>query len=317
MILSNPKPMFKILTHTACLQHQLDGHPERPARLEAVLSRLYADGLFPKTKDVIPQITTDALCLVHPSYFINQVASAEPLTGTAHLDPDTYLSRGSMQAALMAASANLEATRLVLDGIAERVFCAVRPPGHHAEQAEAMGFCLFNNIAMAAERALQDARINRVAILDFDVHHCNGTVDIFKDRPEVLVCSSFQEEFFPFRYMTFRNEHIIPVPLAAGSTGYSFRKAIESHWLPAIEKHRPDFIFISAGFDAHADDPIGGLLLAHQDYRWITELIVDIARQFAKGRIVSTLEGGYSLKALADSAAEHVSTLQSYATRNS
>ena len=165
-------------THTACLQHQLAGHPERPARLEAVLNRLYADDLFPKTKDVIPQITTDALCLVHPSYFINQVANAEPLTGTAHLDPDTYLSRGSMQAALMAASANLEATRLVLDGIAERVFCAVRPPGHHAEQAEAMGFCLFNNIAMAAERALQDARINRVAILDFDVHHCNGTVKI-------------------------------------------------------------------------------------------------------------------------------------------
>jgi acetoin utilization deacetylase AcuC-like enzyme len=309
--------MFKILTHTACLQHQLAGHPERPARLEAVLNRLYADGLFPKTKDVIPQITTDALCLVHPSYFTNQVVNAEPLTGTVHLDPDTYLSHGSIQAALMAASANLEATRLVLEGNAERVFCAVRPPGHHAEQAEAMGFCLFNNIAMAAERALQDARIKRVAILDFDVHHCNGTVNIFKDRPEVLVCSSFQEEFFPFRYMTFRNEHIIPVPLAAGSTGYSFRKAIELHWLPALEKHRPDFIFISAGFDAHADDPIGGLLLGHQDYRWITELIVDIARQSAKGRIVSTLEGGYSLEALAESTAEHVSTLQSYATRKS
>jgi len=309
--------MFKILTHTACLQHQLAGHPERPARLEAVLNRLYADGLFPKTKDIIPQITTDALGLVHPSDFTNQVVNAEPLSGTAHLDPDTYLSKGSIQAAMMAASANLEATRLVLEGSAERVFCAVRPPGHHAEQAEAMGFCLFNNVALAAERALQDTRIKRVAILDFDVHHCNGTVDIFKDRPEVLVCSSFQEEFFPFRYMTFRNEHIIPVPLAAGCNSYSFRKAIELHWLPALDKHKPDFIFISAGFDAHADDPIGGLLLGRQDYRWITELIVDIARQFAKGRIVSTLEGGYSLKALAESTAEHVSTLLSYATRNS
>jgi acetoin utilization deacetylase AcuC-like enzyme len=317
MDLSKPEPMFKILTHNACLQHQLAGHPERPGRLEAILNRLHTDGLFPKTKAVVPEITTDVLSLVHPAHFINQVIAAEPLTGTVRLDPDTYLIRGSIQAALMAASANLEATRLVLEGSAERIFCAVRPPGHHAEQAEAMGFCLFNNVALAAEKALQDSRINRVAILDFDVHHCNGTVNIFKDRPEVLVCSSFQEEFFPFRYMTFKNEHIIPVPLAAGCVSYSFRKAIELHWLPAIEKHRPDFIFVSAGFDAHADDPLGGLLLGHQDYRWITELIVDIALQYANGRMVSTLEGGYNLKALAESTAEHVSTLQSYATRKS
>lgn len=306
--------MFKILTHKACLQHQLDGHPERPARLHAVLDRLRSDGILTGTEDIISPVTAEVLSLVHPGHFVKKVMAAEPETGTIRLDADTYLSNGSIKAACMAAAANIQATQLVLENAAERVFCAVRPPGHHAERAEAMGFCLFNNIALAAESALQHPEINRIAILDFDVHHCNGTVDIFKHRPEVLVCSSFQEEFYPFRYMTFSNEHIVPVPLAAASNSQQFRRAIETQWIPAVDKHKPDFIFISAGFDAHADDPLGGLLLSRDDYRWITELIIDMANQYAKGRIVSTLEGGYNTKALADCAAAHAGTLQSYAT---
>ncbi|MBT3427559.1 MAG: histone deacetylase family protein [Gammaproteobacteria bacterium] len=306
--------MFKILTHKACLQHQLADHPERPARLHAVLDRLRSDGIITGTEDVISPVTAELLCLVHPAHFVEQVIAAEPETGTIRLDADTYLSNGSIKAAFMAAAANIQATQLVLENAAERVFCAVRPPGHHAERAEAMGFCLFNNIALAAETALQHPSINRIAILDFDVHHCNGTVDIFKDRPEVLVCSSFQEEFYPYRYMAFSNEHIVSVPLASGTKSQHFRRAIESQWVPAIEKHKPDFIFVSAGFDAHADDPLGGLLLSRDDYRWITELIIDLAKQYAKGRIVSTLEGGYNTEALADCAAEHASALQSYAT---
>jgi len=309
--------MFKVLTHSACLLHQLAEHPERPERLHAVLDRLRADGIHVEADDAIHPVTAEMLSLVHPSDYINRMIAAEPTTGTVRLDADTYLNSGSIRAASMAAAANLQATQLVLENAADRVFCVVRPPGHHAELAEAMGFCLFNSIALAAESALQNADVDRVAILDFDVHHCNGTVDIFKDRPEVLVCSSFQEAFYPFRYMTFRNEHIVPVPLAAGTESQQFRRAIESHWLPAIEKHKPDFIFVSAGFDAHADDPLGGLLLNRDDYRWVTERIIDLAGHYAKGRIVSTLEGGYHTVALADCAAEHASTLLSYATMKS
>jgi len=198
-----------------------------------------------------------------------------------------------------------------LSGEADRVFCAVRPPGHHAEIATAMGFCLFNNVAIAAETALANPEINRVAIVDFDVHHCNGTVDIFKDRPEVLVCSSFQENFYPYRYLDFTNDHIVNTPLAAGAGGDLFRRAVEVNWLPALAEHRPDLLLISAGFDAHREDPLGGLQLIEDDYQWVTQQLVAVADHYCKGRLVSTLEGGYDLEALASCVEVHVSTLMS------
>jgi acetoin utilization deacetylase AcuC-like enzyme len=172
-----------------------------------------------------------------------------------------------------------------------------------------MGFCLFNNVAIAAETALAHGGINRVAILDFDVHHCNGTVDIFKDRDDVLVCSSFQENFYPFRYLDFSNEHIISTPLSVGSTGEEFRRRVESEWVPALVSHKPDFIFISAGFDAHRDDPLGQLCLLESDYTWATRLILDIADALSAGRLISTLEGGYDVDALASCVAAHVTVL--------
>ncbi|HKI73536.1 MAG TPA: histone deacetylase family protein, partial [Pseudomonadales bacterium] len=175
--------------------------------------------------------------------------------------------------------------------------------------AEAMGFCLFNNIAVAARAALAHPDIERIAILDFDVHHCNGTVDIFKDDPRVLVCSSFQKQFYPNRYLTFKNDHVVITPLDAGTRGAEYRRRVEIDWLPAIANHRPQIIFVSAGFDAHRDDPVGWLELVEDDYRWITEFIVDQANSFSQGRIVSTLEGGYDYAALASSTATHVAAL--------
>ena len=175
--------------------------------------------------------------------------------------------------------------------------------------AEALGFCLFNNVAVAAFTALAQADINRIAILDFDVHHCNGTVDIFKDDERVLVCSSFQNHFYPHRYLDFSNNHIVTTPLEAGTDSTTFRNKIEASWLPAIQQHKPDLIFISAGFDAHRDDPLAEINLTEHDYRWVTELIVDLANSYSKGRIVSTLEGGYDLNSLANSARTHVETL--------
>jgi acetoin utilization deacetylase AcuC-like enzyme len=225
------------------------------------------------------------------------------------VDPDTFMSPGSHRAAKLAAGAVAEATERVLAGEANRAFCAIRPPGHHAEIASALGFCLYNSVAIAAEIALTKPNINRVAIFDFDVHHCNGTVDIFKDRPEVLVCSSFQNHFYPHRYLDFSNDHIVSTPLEAGTESKLFRQLIEQQWLTAVAKHKPDLIFISAGFDAHRDDPLAEICLDDDDYRWITDLIVDLANSHSKGRIISTLEGGYELEALSRSAQLHVAQL--------
>ena len=274
------------------------------------MERISSSGLLDDMKEVSATEISDAqLELVHPPSFIRQIVSSEPAQGLTKVEADTYMSPGSLRATRLAAGANAGATESVLNGINERAFCAIRPPGHHAEIAQAMGFCLFNNVAIAAETALQHKDVDRVAILDFDVHHCNGTVDIFKDREEVLVCSSFQENFYPFRYLDFSNEHIISTPLAPGSTGKKFRKEVERSWIPALLSHKPDFIFISAGFDAHKDDPLGQLMLLQEDYTWVTRLIVDIANDLCGGRIVSTLEGGYDLTALANCVEAHVQVL--------
>ncbi len=257
------------------------------------------------------EISLDNLTSVHPSPFVQQIISAAPHDDNqVWLDPDTYMSQGSLRAARLAAGSGIQAVDLVLSGFADNVFCAVRPPGHHAELAYSMGFCIFNNVAIAAEHALKNPDINKVAILDFDVHHCNGTVDIFKDREEVLVCSSFQHPFYPNRYNDFQNDHVIISPLVAGSGSYEFRAAIESDWTPAIEKHKPDLIFVSAGFDAHEDDPVGELNLVEEDFSWVTRLIRDYAASYTGNRIISSLEGGYNLDALANSVATHINELK-------
>ncbi len=302
-----------LFTHPDCEDHVQRGHPERPERLAAVMARLEDAGLLDDF-DVrrATEVEGASVLLAHPDSYMRHVqnqGAIVPQGGIVPLDPDTYMSSGSLRAAKLAAGAGVAATKAVLAGEMARAFCAVRPPGHHAEIAAAMGFCIFNNIAIAAETALLDPQINRIAILDFDVHHCNGTVDIFKDRPEVLVCSSFQDNFYPFRYLDFDNAHIISTRLSAGTEGLAFRHAIENDWLPALASHKPDFIFVSAGFDAHADDPLGSLALGNEDYRWITKLIVEQAKIFSKGRLVSMLEGGYDLTALADCVEIHAAEL--------
>jgi acetoin utilization deacetylase AcuC-like enzyme len=216
---------------------------------------------------------------------------------------------GSLRAAQLASGAVEEGAKLVVEGKARRVFCAMRPPGHHAENNAAMGFCFFNHVAVGAASALEAAGIDRVAVFDFDVHHGNGTVEMFQDRPEVLVCSSFQHPFYPGRYHDVKRDHIVNTPLPAGTGSAAFRQAIERDWTPAVERHRPQMIFISAGFDAHRDDPLGGLQLDEEDFAWVTRWIVKAAEKHAKGRVVSTLEGGYDLDALASSVAAHLGAL--------
>jgi len=299
-----------LITHPDCLKHEMERHPERPERLTAVLNRLEASGVKEEMNQLLAsEITHEQLQLAHPEKYIKSIFDSEPVDKVIKVDPDTYMSEGSSRAAKLAAGAVAEATIRVLDGETKRAFCAVRPPGHHAEIAESFGFCLFNNIAIAANIALQNPKIERVAILDFDVHHCNGTVDIFKNDPRVLVCSSFQENLFPNRYLDFSNTHILNTPLAEGTSGLHYRERIESEWLGKIQSHKPNLIFISAGFDAHEDDPLGGLNLIEDDYRWITSMIVDLANTYTEGRIISVLEGGYNLESLSNSALAHVEAL--------
>lgn len=299
-----------LYTHPDCIAHQMPGHPERPERLIAVMERLNSSGLIHDMKEVrAEEIDESLIALVHSQSLIEEVAHGEPESGSRKIETDTYMSPGSLRAARLAAGASTQAVKAILDGEITRAFCAVRPPGHHAEIAQMMGFCLYNNVAIAAESSLLHESINRVAILDFDVHHCNGTVDIFKDRDEVLVCSSFQENFYPNRYLDFSNEHIITTPLAVGTTGEAFRKRLEDEWVPVLLTHKPDLIFISAGFDAHRDDPLGALLLTEADYIWATRLITDLAGTLCGGRVVSTLEGGYDIDALARCVEGHVGVL--------
>ena len=300
-----------------CLLHEMQPrHPERPDRLRAIYAGLEASGLADacERRSATP-IGTAALAEIHASPYLAELQAAladlnasQPESGLMQVDGDTALCRNSLQAAALAAGAVVDAVAEVLAEPGQRAFCAVRPPGHHAEADAAMGFCFYNSIALGAERALRE--VERVAILDFDVHHGNGTVDIFKDRPEVLVCSSFQYPFYPNRYVNIDRPNIHNTPLPAGSKGADFRHAVERDWSAALKAHRPQLILISAGFDAHREDPLGGLLLHDDDFRWVTEFIIDLAETYAKGRIVSALEGGYDLDALSRCVVLHVEGLK-------
>ena len=303
--------MLSFFTHPSYDEHRMhDGHPERPERTQSILAHLKDTGQMASFEKRKPQaVSEEALKRVHEPLYLKNLAKSAPASGLVTIDPDTHLAPGSLRAARLAAGALEEAVDLVLSGKSKRVFSCARPPGHHAEHDTGMGFCFYNNVAVGAAAALAHEEVERVAIFDFDVHHGNGTVDIFKDTPAVLVASSFQHPHYPHRYYDLKRPNIINTPLVAGTKGPGFRKAIERDWLPAIEDFKPQLIFISAGFDAHTDDPLGDIHLKEEDFTWVTELLVDAATQHCEGRIISTLEGGYNLEALASSVAAHLEIL--------
>jgi len=304
--------MLRLYTHTSCLQHDPGpGHAERPARLRAVLQALDQDRYAALDRVEAPLATREQLLRVHGADHIERILAGAPESGQHALDEDTLMSPGSVEAALRAAGANVAAVDAVMNGDGQRAFCAVRPPGHHATRDQAMGFCLFNNVAVAAAHALAVHGLKRVAIADFDVHHGNGTQAIFEHDPRVLFVSSHQSPLYPGS--GHENErgagNIVNAPLSPGSGSQEFRELWNGALLPRLAAFRPQLVLVSAGFDAHRDDPLADIRLGQEDYAWITERLVALARKHAGGRLVSTLEGGYDLAALAACASAHVSAL--------
>ncbi len=299
------------ISHPDCLKHEMGpDHPESPARLGAIEDQLIASGLMPCLQQhEAPLATFEQLACVHAPQYIESIQAAAPHHGLIYLDPDTAMNPYTLNAALRAAGAVILATDLVLDGKAENAFCAIRPPGHHAESARAMGFCIFNNVAVGVAHALEKYGLQHIAIADFDVHHGNGTEQIFHGDPRVMLCSTFQHPYYPYRGADSGNAHIINVPLPAGTGGAAFRAAVTKHWLPALERFRPEMIFFSAGFDGHRDDDMAQFNLLEADYTWVTQQVKDIAARHARGRIVSVLEGGYELHALGRSVQAHLKVL--------
>ncbi len=299
------------ITHRDCQRHEMGRyHPEAPARLQAIADRIIASGLDAHLAHYdAPLADWQVIERVHHPLHLQRIRAAAPEAGYAQLDPDTAMNRYTLTAALRAAGAAVLATDLAAAGEADNAFCAVRPPGHHATRTQAMGFCFFNNVAIAAAHALRVHGVERIAILDFDVHHGNGTEDIFHDDPRVLFCSTFQHPFYPYCGADSGNQHVINVPLAAGTGSEGFRAAVLDRWMPAVDAHRPQFLFISAGFDAHREDDMAFLNLVDADYRWITRVIVEASRRLCPGRVVSLLEGGYALDALGRSVELHLREL--------
>ena len=285
-------------------------HPECPQRLDAISDRLIADGLVGfVAHHQAPSATREQLERVHSAHYLDEIDAASPTSGVHYVDPDTALNPYSLTAARHAAGAVVLATDLVVGGQCSTAFCAVRPPGHHAMRDRAMGFCLFNNVAVGAAHALEVHGLSRVAVVDFDVHHGNGTEDIFAGDPRVIMTGTFQYPLYPYSGVEPLGPNMHNVPLSPGSGSDAFRQAMTERCLPALELHRPELIFISAGFDAHREDPLANLKLTDNDYAWVTEQLTALAARHAQGRIVSTLEGGYALPALGRSAAAHVRAL--------
>jgi len=299
------------ITHADCLKHEMGAHhPERPERLGAIEDQLVASGLGPHlTRFDAPLASDEQLARVHPLEYLRAIREVAPRTGTVHLDPDTAMNPHSLQAALRAAGAAVLATDLVAGGKHPSAFCAVRPPGHHACRARPMGFCIFNNVAVAARHALEAHGLERVAIIDFDVHHGNGTEDIFEHDAQVLMASIFQHPFYPYSGADNPAPNMVNVPLAAGSGSRELREAVTQEWVPALHDFKPQLVFFSAGFDAHAEDDMAMLRFTDADYAWVTEQVKAIADRYARGRMVSMLEGGYSLPALGRSAVQHIKAM--------
>ena len=299
------------ISHPLCLKHDPGAyHPESPARIHAIEDQLIAAGLMDYLqRHDAPAATREQLLRVHAADYIDGIASSVPDQGRVQLDADTTINPFSYQAALRAAGAAVLGVDLVMAKKVANGFCNIRPPGHHAERARAMGFCIFNNVAVGAAHALTQYGLQRVAIADFDVHHGNGTEQIFSNDPRVMLCSTFQHPFYPYCGNDSGNDHIINVPLTAGSGGNEFRTAVTQHWLPALQVFQPQLLLISAGFDGHRDDDMAMLKLTETDYAWVTKLLKNMADQYAQGRIVSTLEGGYALPALGRCVMVHIKEL--------
>lgn len=303
-----------IYSHPDCKRHEMGSwHPECPARLQAIEDQLLASRIdsFLEHREA-PEVDVEALKRVHTEGVIARVReNVHALEGGGYypLDADTLLNEHSWKAALRAAGAAVAATDAVIAGELDNAFCSIRPPGHHARPTESMGFCLFSNVAIAAKHALDVHGLERVAIVDFDVHHGNGTEEAILDDPRVLMTSFFQHPFYPYTEVRDSIPHLVNVPVPAYTKGDEVRRLVSEKWLPALHAHRPQMIFISAGFDAHREDEIGQMGLIEADYAWITKQVMAVASEHAQGRIVSCLEGGYNLSALARSVVAHVKAL--------
>ncbi|MFK8016400.1 MAG: histone deacetylase family protein [Gammaproteobacteria bacterium] len=289
--------------HEACERHDTGaGHPESAGRLKAVRDAVLTAS--PKLVQATPEpVALETLIAAHSERHVERLFACSPAEGRVAIDGDTTMMAHSLDAAMLAAGALAGSVDQVATGQHDKAFCCVRPPGHHAEREQSMGFCLFNNIAVAAYRALNEHGMKRVAILDFDVHHGNGTEDIFRDDPRVLLCSSFQHPFYPNTNSPNVEGELVNVPLPAGTGSDAFRKAIVATWRPALAEFQPELILVSAGFDAHVDDPLAGLNLRDDDYAWLGMHIGEWAADLCDGRVIAGLEGGYNLAALGRSAA--------------
>ena len=301
------------ITHAACLDHLTpSGHPERPDRLRAIERALAADSFKPLDRVEAPAASLDTIALCHPMDYVTAVQDATPQQGLVQIDADTSMSPGSFEAALRGAGGAVHAVDQVMTGKAVNAFVAVRPPGHHAETARPMGFCLFNNAAIAARHAQRKHGAERAAVVDFDVHHGNGSQDIFWSDASVMYSSTHQMPLYPGTgAVSESGEHdtIVNAPLRPGDGGSQFRAAFESRILPRLRDFKPDLVVISAGFDAHTRDPLANLNLLEADFAWATQQLMEIADKSAQGRVVSVLEGGYDLEGLAGSVAAHVTAL--------
>jgi acetoin utilization deacetylase AcuC-like enzyme len=312
--------MTGYFTHQDCWKHEMGaGHPECPERLDAIEDRLLITGLgHALDRREAPVASLTDIELAHSRMHVaalrglSESLKEEIVAGGpayAQVDPDTSMNVSTWDAALRAVGAALAATDAVLAGELENAFCAIRPPGHHAGRDKAMGFCFFNNVAIAAKYALERHGLKRVAIVDFDVHHGNGTENIVAGDSRILMVSFYQHPFYPLDHVHSNADNLVNLPVPAYTKGMEIRELIESAWMPRLEDFRPEMIFISAGFDSHREDDMGQLGLVEQDYAWITYRIKDVARRHAKGRIVSVLEGGYALSALARSVEAHIRVL--------
>ena len=302
-------------SHTDCRRHDMgDGHPECAERLAAIDDQLIASGLgIALERREAPAARLEDLVLAHAAGYIGELREQLQqleASGERHaFDPDTCASAGTWQAVLRAAGAAVAATDAVIDGEVENAFCAIRPPGHHATRDQTMGFCFVNNVAVAARHALDVRGLQRVAIVDFDVHHGNGTEDIVAGDERILMVSFFQHPLYPYSGAVPKGTNMVNLPVPPYTRGPELREMIEAQWLPALEAFRPEMLFVSAGFDAHREDELGQLGLVEADYEWITRRIKAVAERHAQGRIVSCLEGGYALSALARSVAAHLRVL--------
>ena len=306
--------MLGLISHNDCLLHDPGKyHPDHAERLHAINNQIIMSGLdFVIRHFDAPLATKEELKKAHDPAYVDRVFAMAPAEGSVEIDGDTVMSRDTLAAALRASGSGVMGVDLIMAGEANPIFCAIRPPGHHAEYGKAMGFCLFDNIAVAAAHAMDKYGFKRIAIIDFDVHHGNGTEDIFKNDDRVLFCSSFQHPFYPYTGHEKDTRNLVDVPLPAGTNGQGFRKAVAEHWFPALNAFEPEFMFISAGFDAHVLDDMSGLGLTEADYGWLTDQLAAIANTHCQGRILSMLEGGYEPGALARSVVAHLKSLLGY-----